>query len=320
MTEKHYAYAVAYMKTFENKMLTSNDIETLLNTEDVSRAVKILADKGYGHNLKGNESVSEILKSELEKVWCEAKKACPDNAPLEILLYKNDFHNLKTVLKATVSEVSFDGMILRPCITEPYEIAEAVKTEVFEELPEFLKEPAMTAYKLIGEARDGQSMEVYLDRACLEAMKKRAEEERNEALSGWVDINVLIANMKTAARVVGRNIDFIKSAMIETAYSEMLIEASLKSEKDVAEAIRSLGYSKGAELLEKSFSDFEKWCDNLKLDYVKKEKSKCFGFEPVLAFLTGKEFELQTVRIILSGKENSVPNEIIRERLRDMYV
>ena len=56
------------------------------------------------------------------------------------------------------------------------------------------------------------------------------------------------------------------------------------------------------------------------MEYIKKAKLLCFGFEPILAFLIGKEYELQAVRIILSGKINGVPVEIIKERLRDMYV
>ena len=320
MKETHYAYAVAYMKTFENKMLTSGELETLLNTDDMGQALKILSDKGFGQNVKGNEGVSGVLKSELEKIWSEAKNVCPEGAPLDVLLYKNDFHNLKTVLKAAVSGTEFENMLFRPCLADPYEFENAIKTASFEELPEFIKEAAEKAYEIITQTRDGQMAEVYLDRACLEQMKKRAENEKNEFLDGWVDLNVLIADMKIAARAVGRTKDFIKGAMVEAQYSEKLTEASLKSKADVVSAIAEMGYAQGAELLEKSFSDFEKWCDNLKMDYIKKAKMKSFGFEPILAFLIGKEFELQAVRIILSGKENGVPAEIIKERLRDMYV
>ena len=319
LKETHYAYAVAYMKTFENKMLTSNEIESLLNAADLKQAMKILADKGFG-NGKTDETASDILKSELEKIWAEAKNACPDDAPLDVVLYKNDFHNLKTILKAIMSDVSFDNLLLKPCIADPYEIEDAVKSQNFENLPHFIKDSAKEAFKMLGETRDGQSMEVFLDRACLEKMRERAEKEESEFLKSWVELNILIANMKTAARATGRSADFIKNAMVESKDSKMLIDASLKSLKDVAETVSKIGYPKGAELLLNSFSDFEKWCDNLKMDYVKKGKAKSFGFEPLLAFLIGKEFELQTVRIILSGKENSVPNEIIRERLRDMYV
>ena len=56
------------------------------------------------------------------------------------------------------------------------------------------------------------------------------------------------------------------------------------------------------------------------MEYIKKAKRKCFGFDPIIAFLIAKEYELQAVRIILSGKLNGVPVNILSERLRDMYV
>ncbi len=315
MKEKNYAYGVAYMKTFENKMLTKTETEALLDAPDLSAALKLLSDKGYG-----DARADDILKSELEKIWQEAKNACGEGAPLDILLYKNDFHNLKTILKAQVSGAGFTDLLLKPCIVAPKEIAEAIKRGNFESLPDFMREPAKKTYKLMGETRDGQSVEVFSDKACLLSIKERAEAEKSEFLIGWAELNILIANMKIAARAAGKSSDFIKNAMINTKEGKLLYEASLKSAEEVSEAISALGFKKGAELLLKSFSDFEKWCDNLKIEYVKKEKGRCFGFEPIFAFLIGKEFEIQTLRIILSGKENGIEKEIIRERLRESYV
>ena len=144
--------------------------------------------------------------------------------------------------------------------------------------------------------------------------------ERESYNTKQKDIIFNIIKMQRQEFTIKDKVDFIKNAIVDTAYSEKLVGAAVKSKSEVEIAIAQLGYKEGAELFKKSFSDFEKWCDNLKLRYVKKMKNNCFGFEPILAFLIGKEFEIQTVRIILAGKENSVPSEIIRERLRDMYV
>ena len=303
-------------------MLTSQEVESLLMCDGLSSATKLLLDKGYGENLSGNETIDEILRSELNKAWNEAIEACPEGAPLDILLYKNDFHNLKTILKAVVSGTKWNNLILKPCIENPENIANAIKTTDYANLAEFMKNACIKAYKIIAETHDGQMVEVYLDRVCLEKMKERAKKEKSDFLTGWVDLNILIANMKTAARSVGKNKDFIKEAMIdgETVITQKLIGAASISKKNVCDAISDIGYGNAAELLEKSFSSFEMWCDNKKIEYIKKAKSLCFGFEPILAFLIGKEYELQTVRIILSGIENGVPKEIIRERLRDIYV
>ncbi|MDY3928974.1 MAG: V-type ATPase subunit [Clostridia bacterium] len=322
MKDTEYTYAVAYMKTLENKMLSQNDFEALLSSPDVKSGIKLLIDKGYGANLSGTEGIDEILASELEKIWTEAKNVCPDGAPLDVLLYQNDYHNLKTILKASVTNVDWHDMLLKPCITDPENISEAIKTTDFESLPDFIKEEAREAYKIITETNDGQLTEIYLDKACWEQMAKRAYDEKNDFLIGWVNLNITVADFKIAVRAVGKSKEFIKDALIRSDgfNPDKLVEAALSSLQAVIDAIASYGYADAADCLKESFSAFEKWCDNQKIRYIKKAKLKNFGFEPILGFLIGKEFELQTVRIILSGKANNVPVQIIKERLRDLYV
>ena len=45
-----------------------------------------------------------------------------------------------------------------------------------------------------------------------------------------------------------------------------------------------------------------------------------FGISPLIAYILARETEIKAVRIILSGKHNNLPQETIRERLREMYV
>lgn len=322
MKDTDYTYAVAYIRTLENKMLTQSTLEAILNSDGYDDAAKLLKDSGFARNSSENDTVDGIIKNELEYAWSEAREVCPKGAPLDVLLYKNDFHNLKTVLKAVITDTNWENLVLKPCITDPQAISDAVKSADFSALPEFIREACAQCYRIIAETHDGQKAEILADKKCLEEMKKRADEEKNEFLSGWVDINILIADMKIAARAAGRNKDFICSSMIDTgdSRSERLTEAALSSFDDVCGAIISTGYPDAAEKLKESLSDFELWCDNKRMEYIKKAKRKCFGFDPIMAFLIAKEYELQAVRIILSGKLNGVPVNILSERLRDMYV
>jgi len=322
MHETKYAYAVAYMKTLENKMLTQNEIESLITAKDIFTALKILTDKGFGKSGQNYTSVDELLKDELEKIWYEAKNTCPDEAPLDVLLYKNDFHNLKTILKSSVYAAEWESLVLRPCVVEPNLVAEAVKNVNFEDLPEFIKETAKKGYELITKTGDGQLFEIFVDKSELVTMYELAKVSKNDFLIKWSQLEILIANMKIAARCVGRNKDFIENAVISVdgINVQKLIDASLASVQEVSAVISDFGYQKAAEALLISFAEFEKCCDNIKIDFIKKAKNSFFGFEPILAFLIGKEYELQALRIILSCKQNDVGVDIIRERLRELYV
>lgn len=302
-------------------MLTKQEIENLINSEDLESAKKLLIDKGFGINCDVGDSIDEILKSELERVWGEAQNVCPDGAPLELLLYKNDFHNLKTILKAFVAGVDWKNLVLKPCMVSVEDIYDAIKTVDFKNLPEFIEDAAKNAYSLITKTSDGQLAEIYLDKVLLVEMKKRAEMERNDFLKGYINLEILIANMKIAIRAAGKDKDFIKDAMImsDEVNCDKLIDAAVQGVELVKNAISELGYPDALKALEESFSAFEKWCDNRKMEYIKKAKLKSFGFEPILGFLIGKEYELQAVRIIFAAKQNGVSTNIIRERLREVY-
>ncbi len=45
-----------------------------------------------------------------------------------------------------------------------------------------------------------------------------------------------------------------------------------------------------------------------------------FTIGPVIAYVIARQNEIKTVRIILSGKQNELPDDSIRERVREMYV
>lgn len=308
------------MKTLENKMLTMNDYESLLSAPDFNTALKIITDKGYGKDIDGEVTIERLLESELQKIWAEAEASLPEEAPLDILKYKNDFHNLKTILKAFLTNAEWESLMLSPSVIEPEIIFDAVKKADFSDLPEFLKDTAKNAYEIVTREHDGQKTEIYIDKKTYEEMLKCAK--GNSFLTEWIEKNIIFANLLIAIRAMGKSREFIKDAFIPTDKLNLskLTDASIDGIEAISEFISGLGFSDGVEALESSFGDFEKWCDNKKMEYLKLAKNKFFGFEPIMAFILGKESEIQAVRIILSGHKNNIPSEIIRERLRDQYV
>ena len=308
------------MKTLENKMLTMNDYESLLSAPDFNTALKIITDKGYGKDIDGEVTIERLLESELQKIWAEAEASLPEEAPLDILKYKNDFHNLKTILKAFLTNAEWESLMLSPSVTEPEIIFDAVKKADFSDLPEFLKETSKIAYEIVTREHDGQKTEIYIDKKTYEEMLKCAY--GNSFLTEWIEKNIIFANLLIAIRAMGKSREFIKDAFIPTDKLNLskLTDAAIDGIDAISDFLSGLGFSDGVEALENSFGDFEKWCDNKKMEYLKLAKNKFFGFEPIMAFILGKESEIQAVRIILSGHKNNIPSEILRERLRDQYV
>lgn len=307
MKDVEYVYAVSYIKTLENKMLTHSDLQTLIASDGIDTAKRFLRDRAWN-----GETAEELLKNELSGAWTKVYEVCPEEAPIELLLYENDFHNLKTVLKAAVQNEKWENMVLSPYITPPEKIEEAIKSKTFDELPSHLAGVAEEAYKLLTSTMDGQLAEIFIDKAEHLATLESAKETKNDFLIGWAELLAELTDYKTAWRCAmgNKSRDFVKNALI---YPRESLIAPVGA---VIEEIKKAHPDAETD----SISNFEKWCDNKKLAYAKRAKADSFGFAPILAFLIGKSFEVKAVRIILTCKENGWDEEIIKERLRDAYV
>ena len=325
MKETEFVYASAYTRTLENKMLKKQDIEKLLSSSSLEEALRVLADKGYGNIKTGQIPDAEtLLKEELAYIWREVKDACPKDAPIHILFYQNDFHNLKTILKSVFGRTAYESLMLEPYTVSPDVIHRAVTAGNIESLPDIFKSAASEAYYILARDNDGQLAEILLDKALFTLMRETAEKSKNTFLINWVDLNIAIMDMKTALRCAysGKVTDFIRDSMLDCRLinANELASASAQGVSAVLKYFAQAGFEEAAKAARESIGAFEKWCDNELIRYLQPARYKTFGFEPIFGFLVGKQFELQSVRIILSGIRSGVPAGVLRERLRDLYV
>ncbi|MCD5401870.1 V-type ATPase subunit, partial [candidate division NPL-UPA2 bacterium] len=69
----------------------------------------------------------------------------------------------------------------------------------------------------------------------------------------------------------------------------------------------------------RSWSELERLADNCLLSYLRRAKYVVFGLEPLIAYLLARENEIKMLRIIMVGKLNGLPTDLLRSRLRDTY-
>ena len=323
--ETDYAFAVAYTRTLQNRMLERADFDTLLAVSSTSEALRYLMDRGYGSkNYDRLPSPEVLLKDELAYVMNEVSNACPDGAPISLVLYRNDFANLKTILKALFSGLDYRSLAIEPYTVPPDELHTAIAESRFDDLPMFISEPALEAYRILARNEDGQQAEIALDKAFYKTIKEVALATKDLALIDWVDLSIAIMDMKIALRGAysGKNSEFLREAMLECTRFDIdaLAEAIEAGVPSVLDHFSENGYPAAAIAAEESISGFEKWCDNELMNNLRSARYDAFGFKPILGFLVGKQFELQTVRIIFSGLQGSIPSTELSDRMRDIYV
>ena len=317
---EQYTYAVSRIHARELDLLSSSDLEQLLICPDFETA---LTEKGYG--IKDNyRSFEELEKDETEKMWELINELIPDKTPFETLLRQIDFHNLKAAIKSVFTAEEAEGYFLRGGIVEPQVILNAVKIKNYSELPEFLSETAVEATEKFAETGDGQECDIYIDRRCLETILSEGTASDISIIKDYAELFVALSDIKIAARgaLTKKSKGFMQRALAEceTLDVDTLAAAAGKSINDVYKYLEHTSYKEAAEKLSVSMSEFEKWTDNKIMDLIKSQKSNPFTVAPIFSYILAKQNELKAVQIILSGKKNNLPDELIRERIRDLYV
>ena len=147
---------------------------------------------------------------------------------------------------------------------------------------------------------------------------------RKGVIRDYAETIVSVADIRTAVRAArtGKSQDFLMKALVDTESlsSDALAKSSVQGEDAVREYLMTTDYRDAVEYLSKSPSAFEKWCDDKITESLDPQKYEAFTIGPVIAYVIARQNEIKTVRLIMTGKANGLPEDSIRERVRRMYV
>ena len=315
-------FAVASVRAKENELLSKSDIEQLINSQSYETASMLLSEKGYDMSETGD--YSKALDMHLKEAWDYIITAAPEANALKALIIKNDFQNLKAVLKAEVMDYDAKEYFVEPCVIEPEELFEKISSRDFESLPDYISKAAEEALDILSKTENAQLCDAVLDTAALSAILLFSKQSGEEILIKYANSYCLSADIKTAYRAIktGKSSVFFNAAIADNDLinKDSFISAALAGEEEFFAYLSSNGFDDYKQALEKGGSAFEKYCDDNMLETVKKAKMTVFGISPLAAYFVAKENEIKCIRIILSAKQSHISSDIIRERMRDMYV
>ena len=320
MTEE-YIYAVARVRSRELSLLSRQDVDQLMACRTYDECLRTLSDKGC---VGGDLSAEAVLAGEEEKTWAFIHELTDDLTPFNVLLYPTDYNNLKAAIKTVVTGVEPHDVFLPGGAVDPQVMLRCVREGDFSDLPETMAAAADEAYHTLLETQDGQLCDVILDKACLVDLLRCGRESGVDILRDYAELTVAISDIKIAVRAckTGKSRAFLESALVPcgTLDAVSLAEAACKSLEDLFGYLTVTPYGEAAEKLRESYSAFEKYCDDRVMDLIKEQKMNPFTVGPLFAYVLARRNEINTVRIILSGKLNELDDGMVRERLRDMYV
>ena len=322
MPEERYTYAVARVRSMETHLLNAAALEQLLACRSYDECLRTLREKGWGSD--DTHTAEAILAAESDKTWAFMGSVVPDVHVFDAFRYSTDFHNLKAAVKQVCTCQTVPGVFLEGGTLPAAEILSRVQEQQFSSLPAVLQAPAKEAFDLLLKTQDGQLCDLILDKACLDAIKAKGRTEQNEVMRLYAETTVACADIKVAVRAckTRKPLELIRRSLAEcdTLDVSRLAKAAAEDLDALCAYLQNTAYAEAAGLLRTSPSAFECWCDSLLIRRLKPQLYNPFTLGPLAAYLLARESEIKSVRLILSAKRNGLPDDAIRERLRECYV
>jgi len=338
--DSNFAYAIGRVRAIEKRLLDKGKFDRMIESRTPEEALKVATEAGYteSSSFSGNAVDYEImLKEEERKLYTLLKEISSGSEVFDIFLLKNDYHNIKVILKSEFLEIEIDDSLLNTGLIPVSELKTIILDRDFNKLSQLLKDSSEHMKNSIEEVidtfnrtNDPRHIDLILDKAYFNHILNLSEKYGYSYVKDLIKIIIDTTNIKTFVRIKSLNMTFD------------LLKRSLISGGDIDISVFLENYEKGSETLlqktkhtryynlisecigsymeKESFARLEKLLDDYIINFVKKSKYKTLGIEPLIGYLVGKENEIKNLRIVMVGKINNISNNIIRERLRETYV
>ena len=320
---KIYPFAVASIRSMENKLLTKQKLMQMADAKDAAEAFRILCETDYGKTENNNVyEFEKLIQNHLEEEYQAVGKLIPSETFMDIFKFKNDYHNIKVLIKEEISKVNGKKYLTKGGTIPLESLQKNFRDRNYVELPNIKAEAVQEAIEMYAKTKNARYIDTILDRACFQVMSDSAHKLGNDYVSRYVSKLADMTNLKTLLRVwkLKRTEEELEDSIVPGGElpADLIIRAF---KNDVIQVMKETSYGSLCETyMPQGFTAFEKACDDYLMGYVKDAKYKTLTPEPVAAYILAKETEAKCVRIIMTCKLQEIDPETIKERVREAYV
>lgn len=333
MDSMQFAQVIPRLRVLETRLLDKAKIDRMIDGDSANEALKVLQESEYANVMTGVKRAEEyeiVLSKELKRVYELMYDISPEKSLIDLMSIKYDYHNIKVLLKGNFLNKDVSDMLIPVGKINVSFLKHSIDNNNLSDLPSAMRSGIEKAKEVFEGTTDPQQIDIILDNAMFEEMKEIARELNDRFVDKYISALIDLTNLKTLLRVKKQNKtrDFLQQVIINGgAISEDTLVALLN---DAPENISNkLTFTDYSEVIKIGLEDYiktgsssllEKLIDNYIMDMMREAKFIPFGVEPMLAYIYAKETEIKVVRIVMVGKLNNISGEVIRERLRDIYV
>lgn len=319
-----YLSISARVHAMENRLLTRERLERMVDARDTGEALKVLAECGYGElNPSEPAGLERSLSAARAGLFAELAAAVPHKGLVELFQLKYDYHNAKVLVKAKATGQDPKRLLVSGGRYEPERLEQSIQS-----CGDFFCRAVTQAQECMDETGDPQLADLLLDKACFEEMGLLARECGSEYLQGYVRLAVDAANLRSWVRCarLEKDADFLGRVLMEGGNVSVTALTQTRGQ-EVAGLFRPGPLTAAAQLAADiakpgagTLTAFERECDNALMAYQEKARRTPFGEEVVAGYLFAREAELTAIRTVISGHMAGLDPDVIRQRLRESYV
>ena len=322
MSNNSLVYSNARVKAMENSFLTNEKIVRMAYSDSLEEGFRVLLESSYGGGLVVDaKDYDALLQTEDARVSEFVLEAMPSGQGMESFVVKNDYHNLKAIVKGKYMRLDdVDFMLMPKGSFDPKEVKDMVYADDYSVLTDLQK----TALLEIDSARaNGNTsprfIDLTLDKACYKEIMSSLKKVKNKFMPKYWQTNIDIMNISCFVRA--------SNAGDKTLFDESFIDGG-KLEKrfftgELSGVLDKLAYTSYPQIAEAlktgDFVAFERIWDNTLLNIFKDERNDIFSVAPIAGFYVAKKIEIKIVRMICILLKNDVDKDVIRDRLRELY-
>lgn len=332
-TELDFLYVSGRIKVLETRLLGKNVFERILDAKGPEEALRVLADTEYGEGIADMKSVYDfesLLENNMKQTLKILKDSIEDYRYIRFFTLKYDYHNLKVVVKSKILGKISEEYFSRLGDIDIDEMKKLLSEDVSINLPRDIIYCYNKAIEIYEKTQDPQQVDMVIDRELFREMSKLAKEIQAPFLQNYLSVLTDLTNIKIFVRLKKMEAEgkTLRNALLPGGKLDESLWEKLytRDMEEIISAFESTDYFdvvvNGLSEWEEtgSSSTFEKLTDNYLLNLARKGLYTPFGSEPLIGYILGKENEIKILRTLLVGKINAVPEDMIRERLRDVYV
>lgn len=334
-----YAYAVGLLRVLETRLLGRAAIARLLEAGSAQEVLKMLSEGEYEVALLDVHEpwdFERALNVERERVYALIDRLTLDQRLTQIFRMRWDFHNLKVLLKSNYlgrPGTGSDDILVRSGLVPVEDPKAAIKPEgeqKVSKLPEYISNALKDAKVEYEETQNPQILDIVIDKHAQRVIYQQVTDYPNPFLRGYFEAVADLTNIKSFIRLkmLGEGLRTLDSVLLPHGILDrsIYIKRFDDSIESFVESLANTSYGKVvADGLKgwtehRSLAAYERLSDDYLINYIKPAKYIVFGVEPLIGYLLAKENEMKLIRIIMIGKLNDLPYDVIKERLRDTYV